>query len=333
MLRYVVRRLLYMVFVLWIISVVTFVMFFMIGNDPAQLAMPRGSTPQALEQVRERMGLNEPKHMQYWHFLTRGPCTPECRGLMRWPPSFGYSFKNDEPVLDIILDRAPVTASLAFGAAFFWLLMGVPVGILAATKPRSIRDRVATTIALTGVSMPSFFLGLIVLYVFFYKLSQTGLRINGNVVFPTGYYPFRDNPLIWAQHLAMPWFTLATVYAAYYSRMVRGSLLEVLGEDYIRTARAKGLSERRVTYRHGLRAALTPVVTLLGLDLGGLLGGAVISEKIFTLPGLGSQLITSLESDLPVIVGIVMFASFFIVMANIIVDVVYAALDPRVRLG
>ena len=329
--RYIIRRLLYLVGVLWVISVVTFVLFYLVPGDPAQLALPRGSNPVILDQTRERMGLNESKPMQYIHFLTRGP---HGRGLMRIPPSLGFSFKNQEPVLDTLLSRLPATASLAGGAAVMWLLMGIPIGILAATKPRSIRDRVATFFALTGVSMPTFFLGIIVLYFLFYRLTLAGLKINGDPIFPTGYVALTENPVQWFQHLLMPWFTLALVYAAYYSRMVRGTLLEVLGEDYIRTARAKGLSERRVTYKHGLRSALTPVVTLLGLDLGGLLGGAIITERIFTIQGVGALVVGAIANlDLPVVMGTVLFASFFIVVANIVVDVVYAALDARVRLS
>jgi peptide/nickel transport system permease protein len=211
--------------------------------------------------------------------------------------------------------------------------MGVPIGILAATKPRSLRDRIATGFALTGLSFPTFFLGLLLLFVFYLKVSSPGGGL-GLEIFPAqGYVPLTSDPLGWAQHLILPWFTLAIVNAATYSRMTRGSMLEVLGEDYIRTARSKGLSERRVTYRHALRSSLTPIVTLLGIDLGVLLGGAVVSEQIFGLNGIGRYAVFAVgQEDLPVLLGCVMFASFFIVVANAIIDVLYSFLDARVRL-
>jgi peptide/nickel transport system permease protein len=208
--------------------------------------------------------------------------------------------------------------------------MGIPIGILAATKPRSLRDRAATTFALAGLSIPTFVLGLIFLYLFFYQLTK-----NGVVFFPgNGYVPLTQDPWEWFKHLLLPWFTLAVVSAASYSRITRGSLLEVLGEDYIRTARAKGLSERRVIYRHGLRSALTPVVTLLGIDVGTLLGGAIVTEAVFGLGGIGQTAVQAvINGDLPIIFGTVLFAAFFIVVANILVDIAYAMLDARVRLA
>ena len=336
MARYVVRRLLWMLFVLWAISVITFLIFYMIPSNPAVLALPRGATPEAIEQVEDRRGLNDPIPVQYWHFLVGDSVLLDkeegSKGLLDWPPSFGYSFRNQQPVRETILSRLPVTAALATGSALLWLLMGIPIGILAATKPRSIRDRVATLFALTGVSMPTFFLGILMLYFFFFKLTTWGVTVNGGALFAPGWTPLHENPVQWAQHLVLPCMTIALTYAAIYSRMVRGTLLDVLGEDYIRTARAKGLSERRVTYKHGLRSALTPVVTLLGLDLGGLLGGAIITERVFNLPGLGALAIGAITNvDLPVILGTVLFASFFVVISNIVIDIVYALLDARVR--
>jgi peptide/nickel transport system permease protein len=335
--RYVIRRLLWMLFVLWAISVITFGIFYMIPGDPATLSLPRGATPEALEQVRERMGLNDPVPVQYFHFLFGDSVlldgAEESKGLLDWPPSFGYSFRNQQPVRETIVSRLPVTAALAVGSATLWLLMGIPIGILAATKPRSLRDRVATFFALTGVSMPTFFLGILMLYFFFFTLTvSAGFTFQGRPLFAPGWTPLHEDPLQWAQHLVLPCMTIALTYAAIYSRMVRGTLLDVLGEDYIRTARAKGLSERRVTYKHGLRSALTPVVTLLGLDLGGLLGGAIVSERVFNLPGVGALAIGAIQNtDLPVIMGTVLFASFFVVFSNIVIDIVYAMLDARVR--
>jgi peptide/nickel transport system permease protein len=337
MLRYVIRRALWGTFVIWVIGTLMFLLPKAADiGDPAALLCQRGCSPERIENIRVRLGLDDSNAAQYKRFWLGHEALgreddPAKRGV--FDGSLGYSFRNTQPVLQTILDRLPVTACLAIGAALMWLAMGIPIGILAATKPRSLRDRAATFFALTGVSMPTFFLGIVMLYFFFLKLTQWGVRMPDNSpLFQPGYFPFKDNPLEWAQRLVLPCFTLAFVNAAVYSRMVRGSMLDVLGEDYIRTARAKGLSKRRVTYRHGLRAALTPVVTLLGLDLGALLGGAIITEKIFNLNGVGALTINAITNlDIPIMIGTVMFAAFFVVIANIVVDILYAALDPRVR--
>ena len=223
-----------------------------------------------------------------------------------------------------------VDISLAVGAGIIWLALGLSVGILAARRPRSIWDRSATVFVLVGLSTPTFILGLLLLFIFFYILTTHGITI-----FPSAgnYTPFFTSPGQWARDMLLPWLTLALITAATYARLSRSSLLEVLGEDYIRTARAKGLSERRVVYRHALRAAITPIVTQFGIDLATVLGGAIITETIFGLPGLGQNVVSAIaREDLPVIQGIVLVASAFIVVANIIVDVLYAVVDPRVRL-
>lgn len=318
--RFVVRRLLFGVVVLLIISFAVFALFFLIApGEPAANFVGKNPTPEAIARVEKLYGLDKPWYEQYAMYVGRLATG-----------DLGFSFRNNEPVRDTLLARLPVTASLAAGAAAVWLLLGIPIGILAATKPRSIRDRLATFFALAGLSMPTFVVGLLFLYFFFFKVTVAGFA-----VFPgNGYVALTQNPFEWARHLVLPWFALAIVYAAQYSRITRGSLLEVLGEDYIRTARAKGLSERRVTYRHGLRSALTPVVTLLGIDLGGLLGGAIITEQVFGLGGVGQAAIAAVfVGDLPVIFGTVMLAAFFIVVASVVVDIVYALLDARVRLA
>jgi peptide/nickel transport system permease protein len=336
--RYVIRRLLKMVFVLWLLSVVVFILFNAIPSDPVKYIVPRGCDPACRELNIAKYHLDDPLYLKYWHFIYRGPTIDGVEtGLFHWPPSFGSSYISKQPVTSSVAQAIPVTASLAFGAAVMWLMMGIPIGMLAATHPRSIRDRVTTSFALVGLSMPTFFLGLLLLYFLYYHVTLTlGLDFGSrqNPIFPPGQYvKFKDNPIEWAHHLLLPWFTLAFVNAAVYSRMTRGSMLEVLGEDYIRTARAKGLSERRVVYRHGLRSALTPVVTLLGLDLGGLLGGAIITEKLFSLPGVGALAIDAVrDRDLPVLLGTVLTASFFIVVANLLIDILYGVLDTRVRL-
>lgn len=320
MTRFIIRRLLFAIFVTWIIATVVFILFFV--ANPGDIALTfagKNARPETVDLVRQRLGLDRPKIEQYWSFIN---------GILHG--DLGTSFVNQLPVREMILTRLPVTASLALGAAVVWLLIGIPIGVLAATAPRSIRDRVATMIALAGLSTPTFVLGLLLLYLLFYQPT-----IHGLPLFPgSGYVPLREDPLEWAHHLILPWLTVALVSAATYSRITRGSLLEVLGEDYVRTARAKGLSERNVIYKHGLRSALTPIVTILGVDIGVLLGGAIITERIFGLPGIGQVAVRSVTiGDLPVIMGTVLFAGFFIVFANILVDIAYALLDPRVRLS
>jgi peptide/nickel transport system permease protein len=332
---YIIRRLLKMVLVLWLLTVVVFVLFYAIPQDPVHYIVPRGCTAVCRAANIAKYHFNDPLWLRYWHFIYRGPSIDGVpTGLMHWPPSFGSSYQSKQPVTGSLGTAIPVTASLAFGAAVIWLLMGIPIGMVAATHPRSIRDRVTTGFALVGLSMPTFFLGLLLLYFLYYRLTRAGFGSGTNPIFsPFGYVNFKDDPIEWAHHLILPWFTLAFVNAAVYSRMTRGSMLEVLGEDYIRTARAKGLSERRVVYRHGLRSALTPVVTLLGLDLGTLLGGAIITEKLFGLNGVGALAVDAVrDRDLPVLLGTVVTASFFIVVANLIIDILYGVLDTRVRL-
>jgi len=239
------------------------------------------------------------------------------------PPCFGYSFKNQQPVWPMMVSDIPVTLSLAIGAAIIWLIAGIGIGVISALKRGSIFDRFSMTIALAGVSLPIFFTGLISLELFSYKWP-----IFPNVQF----VPFTQNPALWARNLILPWITLAFLYAALYARLTRAGMLETMGEDYIRTARAKGLPERTVIFKHGLRAALTPIVTIFGMDIGLLLGGAVLTEYTFSLHGLGLFTIEAIQNqDFPEIMGVVMLAAFFVVIANLVVDILYAVLDPRVR--
>ena len=238
-------------------------------------------------------------------------------------PCFGYSFRNQQPVWPQLMSDAPVTLSLAIGASVLWLIGGVSIGVLSALRRGSVFDRFSMGVALAGVSLPVFFTGLIALELFSYKWP----------IFPNVHYvPITSNPLLWARNLVLPWITLAFLYAALYARLTRAGMLETMGEDYIRTARAKGLPERQVVVKHGLRAALTPIITIFGLDLGLLLGGAILTETTFSLPGLGQFTILAIQNqDLPEILGVVMLASFFIVIANMVVDILYAVVDPRVR--
>lgn len=318
MAAFVIRRVLFGILVLWIISVVVFVMFFVAPHDVARLLAGRQANPAEIAAIRRSLGLDRPILEQYLSWIGR---------LLHG--DLGYSYRGSVPVRDLLASRLPVTASLALGAAVLWLLMGVAAGVLAAVRPRKIVDRIVTFAALFFYSMPTFLLGLLLLYFAFYKLYTAGLPL-----FPGGgYVSFTEDPIGWADHLILPWFSLALVTAAVYSRLTRGTMLDVLGEDYIRTARSKGISEKRVILRHALRSALTPVVTQFGIDLGALLGGAIITENVFGLPGLGQLAVQSIfNQNLPVIIAIVVVASAFIVVANIGVDLVYAFLDPRVRL-
>ena len=319
MIRFLLRRTVSGLLTLFAISVLMFTLFYVAPNDPARtLAGPQATNVQ-VDQVRERLGLDLPVVERYGQFVD---------GLLHG--DLGYSYYNQQPVLDTILSRLPVTASVAVGAIAVALVVGVLVGIAAARRPGSFRDRASTLFVLSGLSVPTFVLGLVLLYVFFYLLTT-----NGMAIFPAaGYVPLTENPAEWARHLVLPWITVAFVTAATYARLTRGQLLGVLEEDYIRTARSKGLSERRVVYRHGLRSAVTPIFTQFGLDLALLMGGLVVTEQIFGLNGIGRMAVDSVNrGDQPVIVGVMLVASFFVVLANILVDLGYALLDSRVRIA
>jgi peptide/nickel transport system permease protein len=315
--RLLTRRLLSGIVVLWIISVAVFALFFIAPHNVARAIAGRQATPVTVALVAKRLGLNRPIIDQYGSFVW---------GLLHG--NLGYSYYNSEPVTSLISSRIGVTLSLTIGGAVLWLLIGISTGVLAATHPRSLIDKGATFFAVFFYSMPTFLLGLILLYFLFFQLHLAGIPI-----FPgSGYVSIFTSPAGWAQHLILPWIAVALTTAATYTRLTRAGMLEVLGEDFIRTARAKGVTERRITYRHALRAALTSVVTQLGIDVGVLLGGAVVTENIFGLPGLGQLAIQSVtQQDLPVIIGIVMLAAAFVVVCNFAVDMFYAVLDPRVR--
>jgi len=318
--RYIVRRLLWVVFVLLVITLISFLIFFVMPpTDPAINFAGRQPTKELIAEVRHQFGLDKPLVMQIGLFYKRIFFGDE----YGWP-GLGFSFVTRSALKPIIFGRLAVTMQLALGAAVMWLLLGIPIGILSALRPRSIFDRLAMGFALIGVSAPVLFLGPLFLYVFWFKL-----RIAPG----SGYYSIGKYGVgTWASHFMMPWIVLALLYAAFYARMTRANLIETMGQDYIRTARAKGLSERRVVLKHGLRASLTPVVTMFGLDLGALLGGAFITETIFNLPGIGSYAIRSVGSgDLYAILDVTIIAGFFITFANLVVDIVYAFLDPRVR--
>ncbi|HTR79142.1 MAG TPA: ABC transporter permease [Gemmatimonadaceae bacterium] len=317
MIRFLARRIGFALLVLWVVATAVFLMYFVAPHNVARLIAGRQATAETVALVRHRLGLDLPVPVQYGRFLLR-----LAHG------DLGYSFVNSESIGAIIRRDLPVTASLALGGAVLWLVIGVGAGVLAAKRPRSALDRVTTGLSLFFYSMPTFLLGELFLLFLFFRLYMAGIRFFP----PSGYVPLSASVGEWARHLILPWLTIALVTAATYSRLVRGSMLDVLGEDYIKTARSKGLSERRVTYRHALRSALTPALTQFGIDLGTLLGGAIVTEQVFGLPGLGREAVLAITTeDLPLIIGIVILASAFVVVANIVVDMLYAVLDPRVR--
>ncbi|HEU5419229.1 MAG TPA: ABC transporter permease [Streptosporangiaceae bacterium] len=334
MIAFIVRRLLVTVLLLVIVSMITFAIFFLVprlaGQTSFELAsqyVGRNPSPAAIRAVEQKLGFDQPLVVQYGRFVkgivlgahyNAGPDKTYCP-----PPCFGYSFRNQQPVWPMLMSNLPVTASLAVGAAILWLAGGITIGVISALRRGTLFDRFSMGIALAGVSLPIFFTGLIALQLFSYNWA----------IFPDlQYVGLTDNPIAWARNLILPWVTLAFLYAALYARLTRAGMLETMSEDYIRTARAKGLPERTVIVKHGLRAALTPIVTIFGIDLGLLLGGAVLTEFTFSLHGLGLFTILAIQNnDLPEILGVVMLTAFFVVIANLIVDVLYAFVDPRVR--
>jgi peptide/nickel transport system permease protein len=317
MLRFLFFRVLQGIVVMWLVATVVFAMYFVAPHDVARLLAGRQATPQTVAAVSRTLGLNRPILSQYGHYLWNA-----LHG------NLGYSYVSSSPVTTLIRESFPATFSLALGGAVIWLIIGVSSGVLAANKARSATDRVTTGVALLFYSMPTFLLGELLLLLFFLEFRNLGL----DWLPASGYVPFAQSPGQWALHLVLPWLTIALVSAATYTRLTRASMLDELGEDYIRTARAKGISRRRVSYRHALRSAITPVVTQFGIDIGTLLGGVIVTETIFGLPGLGHLAINAIgHQDLPTIIGLVLLGSAFVVVANLAVDVAYAALDPRVR--
>jgi peptide/nickel transport system permease protein len=321
MLRFIVRRLLWMIVLLLVISFLTFIIFYLLpAADPATLRAGRQPTPELIATLKQTLGLDKPWYVQYWKYLER----------LIFHFDFGYSYENNVSVRAQIFDRLPATATLAVGGAIVWLLIGIPVGIISAIKRGKSADRVAMGGALLAISAPVYWLGLVSLYLFSKGIGKFGL-FKGQGTYPNTGNVFTD-PWGVISSLILPCIVLAASFAAVYARFTRGSLLETMGEDYIRTARAKGLAEHRVVFKHGLRAAITPVVTILGLDLGALLGGAILTETVFNIPGIGRLSFEAIQkSDLPTIQGTVLIAAFFIILLNLAVDIIYGFLDPRVR--
>jgi len=320
MVRFLIRRILLGLFVVWVTVTLVFLIFF-VGPGPQDVAhrlAGKQATPQQVHLILIRLHLNESMIKVYWHFVWNQLLHAKL-----------YSYIHGQPVTTVIRQAFPLTLALSIGAAVIWFVLGVFSGVLSAVRRGSVWDRSSTVLALVFYSTPVFVLGLLLLYVFYFQFSRAGIH-----VFPgQGPGTVPHNPLDFLKSFALPWIALALISAATYTRLTRGSMLEVMGEDYIRTARAKGLLERRVVYRHALRSALTPVISQFGIDVGTLLGGAILTEVTFGIPGLGWTAVHAIEqNDLPVIIGIVVVATAAVVAANILVDIFYAFLDPRVRL-
>lgn len=329
MLRFLVKRTLLAVLTLISISVVTFLLFFAVPSDPASIMCGKSCAPAQLQQTRERLGITDPLHEQYGNFVKgifvgrtygQGELARECAA-----PCLGYSFRTSEPVVDILERTLPVTISIVGGAAAVYILLGIGLGMFSALKKGTVFDKTLIGISLTGASMQIFFLGLVLMLIFVY-----GLRWLPN----PGYTPITEDPVQWALGLLLPWITLGFINSAIYARLSRAQMIETLSEDYIRTARAKGLRPAVVSRKHALRAAITPLVTFAGIDIGAQLGGTFITETTFGINGLGRTAVRAVEDlNLPIVMATVLLAAIFIVTANVIVDVLYAVIDPRIRLS
>jgi peptide/nickel transport system permease protein len=312
--RFVLRRLIGMVAVLFAVSVLTFLIFNVVPNsDPAQRMAGKNAEPQLVASITKEWGFDDPLPQQYLTMMEK-----IFSGDV-------ISYEGRENVDERIAEGIPATLSLCIGAAVIWMFFGILFGYLSAVRAGGLLDKVLTVVAVAGISMPVFWLAAIFLNYLTYKIE----------LFPSGgYVGLTENPVDWAYHLILPWVTLAILYVGFYSRVLRSNMLDAMGEDYVRTARAKGLPERQVMTRHVLRNSLVPIVTLFGLDFGALLGGAILIEAIFNLNGIGQYAYEALQNfDLPPIMAIVLFGAFFVVLFNALVDVAYAYLDPRVKLG
>jgi peptide/nickel transport system permease protein len=321
--RYLIRRILWAAVLFLCVTIVTYVIFFIIPANPAQLAAGKAAQQDKIEEVERFLGLDQPVYVQYWRFLKR----------LVVEQSLGTSFATRQDVNDIVMRAAPVTASLVFGGVIFWMLLAVPIGILSALRPRSLLDRASMTFVLIGISAHPVWIGLILAYFFGYRLGWFPIAGYCDMVNPaegTGC----GGPAQWAYHMVLPWATFALLFAATYTRMIRANVMETLNEDYVRTARAKGAPESRVMRSHVLRNAMLAVVTMLGMDIGLALGGAIFTETVFGLPGLGKVAIESITNfDLPITQGVVVFGTLAIIVFNLLVDLFYAWIDPRIRLA
>jgi peptide/nickel transport system permease protein len=327
MLGFVVRRVALGVLTLLAVSVLTFMMFFALPRDPVTAMCPKNCDSARLDRVRAELGLDDPLPVQYFNYMKGifvGRDLGSAQGGYCSAPCLGYSYVNGEPVTDTFARVLPVTISIVLPAAVLWLGLGIGLGMLSAVRRGTVFDRLAIGVSLTGASMQLYFVGGVLLLIFVYTLKV--------LPYPR-YTPITQNPLEWMKALVLPWFALAFLFSAIYARLSRAQMLETMSEDYVRTAEAKGLRRRTVVGKHTLRAALTPLLTTAGLDIGGALGGTVITETTFGLRGLGRTAVDAVkESDMPTIMATVLLAATFIVAANIVVDLLYTTVDPRVRL-
>jgi len=325
MFKFLLRRSLGAIVILILISAFTFFMFFAIPQDPAMLACGKNCTEPALEIIRKNLGLDQPVLVQYWEFMkgivagrdfSVGHCDAPC---------FGVSFDDNQMVWDTIMDRLPLTVSLTVGGLVIFLTLGVGAGMIAARKKGTLIDKTFSSASLVLSSMQIYFLGPIVLGVLVYS--------TGWMSAPK-YVPFTEDPGAWFVGLLIPWFVMSLIFTANYTRMARSTLIEQLQEDHVRTAKAKGMSQRYVFFRYAWRGSLTPIVTILGIDLGALLGGAIVTEFTFSLAGIGRLAVNSvLNKDLPLTMGVMLVSAAFILLCNLVVDAVYGLIDPRVRLS
>ena len=304
------------------VTVVSYVLFFIIPADPAKQFAGKGANADTIAKAKHFLGLDKPVYEQYGDFVWR----------LVYHHDLGFSWYNREDVNQIIADAAPVTASLVFGGAFFWLLLAIPIGVLSALRPRSLLDRASMTFVLIGISAHPLWIGLIFAYFIGYKWGITPITNYADFFNPPPGQP--GGPVQWAYHLVLPWMTFMILFAALYVRMIRANVIETLNEDYVRTARAKGAPEHLVMRRHVLRNAMLPVVTMLGMDIGLALGGAIFTETIYSLPGLGRTAVQALNNyDIPTVMGVIVFSTIIIIVFNLVVDLLYAVIDPRIRLA
>jgi peptide/nickel transport system permease protein len=320
MLQYLIRRILWACVLFIVITMVSYVIFFIIPVNPAALACGQRATADCIENAKKNLKLDAPVYEQYGNFLWQ----------LVGHQNLGKSYFNRQSVNETVMNAAPVTASLVIGGAILWMLIALPIGILSALRPRSLLDRTAMVFVLIGISAHPVWIGLILSYVVGFKLGWTPI---------TGYCDFFNpttdcgGPMQWAWHMVLPWITFAILFAALYVRMIRANVMETSNEDYVRTARAKGAPEHVVIRTHILRNALLPIVTMLGMDIGVALGGAIFTETVFSLPGLGQTALQAISNfDLPTVQGIVVFATLSIIVFNLVVDLLYAVIDPRIRL-
>ena len=326
---YLVKRVLAALVTMLFVAFFTHIIFFVLSPDPAVQICGQTCTPERIEQIRDQLGLDEPFFQQFLVFLAAlfvgrtygdGASAVACVA-----PCLGYSFQSGQDVTTMILDRLPVTLTLGIGAAILWLTFGVIAGVLSALKAGTWVDKSFMAGAMAGISLPNYFVALLLQFILVVQLKI--------LPFPSE-AAFIDDPWRWFQAYIMPWTVLAIMYAAMYTRLTRANVLDTLGENYIRTARAKGLSETLVVGRHALRPSLAPIVTMFGMDVASLLGGALITESVFGLNGVGKLAYDAIgTNDQPVIMGVTLVAAFFVIIANIVVDLLYTVLDPRVKVS